>query len=65
MTGTLGFDYQLIRRGIDRLRSSKSRAQAYLFLPTDNPDSLKLVTPLANSPRWQRFKATNAPASES
>ena len=43
MTGTPGFDYDLIRAGIERLRASKTRAEAYLFLPLDHKGSRKQV----------------------
>ncbi|HEY6766854.1 MAG TPA: PAS domain-containing protein [Candidatus Sulfotelmatobacter sp.] len=43
MTGTLGFDYELLRRGLDRLKASSSPAVAYLFLPAEDKDSLKPV----------------------
>jgi PAS domain-containing protein len=41
MTGTLSFDYQLIKKGLDRLRTPGPAARAYLFV--DGKDSLKLV----------------------
>ncbi|MBZ5506019.1 MAG: PAS domain-containing protein [Acidobacteriia bacterium] len=43
MTGTLGFDYELLRRGVDRLKRSSSPASAHLFLPAEEKDSLKQV----------------------
>jgi len=43
MTGTLGFDYELLRRGVERLKASSSSASAYLFLPSEDKDSLKPV----------------------
>jgi len=43
MTGTLGFDYELLRHGIDLLKASSSLASAYLFLPLEDKDSLKAV----------------------
>jgi hypothetical protein len=43
MTETLGFGYDLMSRGIEMLRDDDSPARAYLFLPSNNPDSLKLV----------------------
>jgi len=43
MTGTLGFDYELMRRGIERLKAPEPAVRAYLFLPPGEQDSLKLV----------------------
>jgi PAS domain-containing protein len=43
MTGTLGFDYELLSEGIQRLQESDTPGRAYLFLSRDDRDSLKLV----------------------
>jgi hypothetical protein len=43
MTGTLGFDYELMRRGMRLLESPGPAAQAYLFVPIEEDDSLKQV----------------------
>jgi PAS domain-containing protein len=50
MTGTLGFDYQLLIQGIQKLKASRHAASAFLFLqPADHPihaedpERLKLV----------------------
>lgn len=43
MTGTLGFDYALLIKGVELLKSSRHAARAHLFLQPDDPDTLKLV----------------------
>ena len=41
MTGTIGFDYGLIRRGVELLSTAESRGRSFLF--EDGPDSLKPI----------------------
>ena len=39
--GTIGFDYRVIKKGIELLRDTSGPSQLYAFLLSGDPDSLK------------------------